>query len=232
MKLIEAQQFYQTRVSEGTTVCQLLHLPRFFSVYKPRYVSMTEVIVEYLKGQPNHLASYEQVRALFDESTRPYYRHLLKHAVFTKVIKTEQVSPSDFSFRQQRVLSAFCDSQKVPYRTCFPNAPEKEWKTKYDEERRLNVCRLKDPNASIDDDDKDENDEEKMFLNESNTVLERPLLCQVYDYIRESKEEGVSEPEVGARFGLGRIKRRGLLKQMMQHLDFYISSSGRQKMRK
>lgn len=114
----------------------------------------------------------------------------------------------------------------------YPNASEKEWKTKNNEERLLNVCRLRNPEFDVNVDESDDNDDEKQFLAQCNTVLEQPLLYQAYEFIRQSKGAGVSEPELGAHFGLGKISRRAVIKQLRKHLEFYVTSSGRQKMRK
>lgn len=36
--------------------------------------------------------------------------------------------------------------QRVPYRVMYPNATEREWKSKRDAERTVNVLQLRDPN--------------------------------------------------------------------------------------
>lgn len=90
LKLIECQQFYQAKQSEGSVICQLLHLPRFYTSFKPRYVSMTDKIIEFLKEQPNYAATYDQLRGIFGENAN--LKYLTKHAVFSKHIKVEYVS--------------------------------------------------------------------------------------------------------------------------------------------
>lgn len=114
----------------------------------------------------------------------------------------------------------------------YPNATEREWKSKRNEERTLTICSLRDPTIDLDAVDSDDNNDEKQFLTECNTVLEQPLLYQAYNYIRESKEKGVSEPELGIYLGLGKISRRALLKQLAKQLEYYVASSGRQKVRR
>lgn len=53
---------------------------------------MTDKIIEFLKGQPIYAATSEQVKNLFDESIKVYFKNLSKHSAFTKHIKVEYVS--------------------------------------------------------------------------------------------------------------------------------------------
>lgn len=97
LKLIKTQLFQRTVDQERhSPVTQLLHLPRFFSIFKPRYVTWTERVVEYLKSRPNYSASYAEARTLFDESLRMSFRRLVKHSLFNKFISPDGVSSMIF----------------------------------------------------------------------------------------------------------------------------------------
>lgn len=69
------------------------------------------------------------------------------------------------------------------------------------------------------------------YLSESHEVFEVPLLVQVYDYIRSSKETGVSEPDIGRHFGMSRLVRRSVVKEMKRcsKIERFVTNEGRQK---
>lgn len=71
---------------------QLLHLPRFYTEYKPRHASIMEKIVEVLKQKPNYMAEYHKIKDLFDASTQMSMRRLMKNSFFQKLVSSDLVS--------------------------------------------------------------------------------------------------------------------------------------------
>lgn len=128
--------------------------------------------------------------------------------------------------------------QRVPYRLLYPNASAKEWKTKKDGERSLHVLQLRNPNMDLNElwpaGDEDEHESTEGTWSETREVIEVPILTQIYQMIKESKEIGVSELEFGRAFALGRLSRRAMLKKIkkLANVEFYVSSEGRQKTRR
>lgn len=256
-KLVETQPIYH--VFNGQNFgSQLLHLPQFFAMFKPRYMMMTEKIIEILKENPNYMATLNDIRCHFDEPLRHYFKRLLKHAFFQKFITLSHVCDATMVSSQSNFFNfpfvfAF---QKVPYRIVFPNAPEHEWRLKNKEERTVVALQLTNPDMEMSEilpgNDTDALEEYKGecrhmlrirelqfisfrfplgYLCESHEVFEVPLLVQVYDYIRSSKESGVSEPDIGRHFGMSRLVRRSVVKEMKRcaKLDRFLTNEGRQK---
>lgn len=85
--------------------------------------------------------------------------------------------------------------------------------------------------TSVDNDDESTN---AGFLDASHEVLEIPLLHQVYDYIRSSKEKGASEPEIGVYFGQSKLNVRAVVKNLVKttNIDFYTTFHQRQTIRR
>lgn len=127
--------------------------------------------------------------------------------------------------------------QRVPYRSIYPNAKESEWKLRNGEERSVHALSLRNPDINVNEIwkiiDEDDVEEREIFLDRTQEVIEIPLLVQVYDFIRSSKAEGVSEPDIGRHFGLGRLERRALVKAIKRtDVEQYVTNVGRQKIRK
>lgn len=90
-KLIECQSF--THNIEGTnTTAQLIHLPRFFALYKPRHMIIMEKIIGILKSKPNCTAEYQEVKGHFDEGMHGTLGRLFKSAFFHRFVLTDTVS--------------------------------------------------------------------------------------------------------------------------------------------
>lgn len=105
-------------------------------------------------------------------------------------------------------------------------------------ERTLHVLTLRDPDFELhimhpldDDDDGDDSDG---LLGDTYEVLEIPLPVQFYEFIKASKEKGVSEAEIGVRFGQSKLSRRLILKNLVREkiLSYFVNDRGRQKVRK
>lgn len=128
---------------------------------------------------------------------------------------------------------------QIPYRSLYPDAKEREWKVKHKTaERSIHVLTLRDPDIELTLmhplEDDDEGDDSDGLLGETSEVLEIPLPVQVYQFIRASKENGVTEAEIGLQFGQNKLSRRLLLKNLIREkiLACHVSDRGRQKVRK
>lgn len=257
-KLVETQPIYHV-INGQNFGSQLLHLPQFFAMFKPRHMMMTEKIIELLKEKPNYMATLHDIRCHFDEPLRHYFKRLVKHTFFQKFITISQVRQAavnafDFNLR----VSAF-EFQRIPYRMLYPEASESEWRLKNKEERTITALQLTNPDMEMseiwpetDPDIIEEQNKGKYlridnfgnfckfmcihcsslgYLSESHEVFEVPLLVQVYDYIRASGENGVSEPDIGAHFGMSRLVRRSVVKEIKRcaKIDRFVTNEGRQK---
>lgn len=89
--LILAQPFIQ-KIDGTNSTGQLLHLPRFFVAFKPKYIILTEKIVEILKGKPNYMAEYANIKSYFDAPLQDTIRKLFRMSHFIKLIATDLVS--------------------------------------------------------------------------------------------------------------------------------------------
>lgn len=95
-KLIECQT-YSTNIDGMNTSGQLIHLPRFFALFKPRHIIVLERIIEILKAKPNFMAEYQEVKDAFDENTNKFLRRLYKTSFFQKYVLTDTVSVNTFN---------------------------------------------------------------------------------------------------------------------------------------
>lgn len=89
-RLIECQSFSQN-VDGTNTSAQLVHLPRFFALFKPRHMVMMEKIIGILKTKPNCMAEYQEVKSLFEESLQRALSRLFKSPFFHKFVLTDTV---------------------------------------------------------------------------------------------------------------------------------------------
>lgn len=89
-KLIECQSFSQH--IEGTnTSAQLVHLPRFFALFKPRHLIIMEKIISFLKSKPNYMAEYHEVKSQFEDILQRAIARLFKSPFFHKFVITDTV---------------------------------------------------------------------------------------------------------------------------------------------
>lgn len=70
----------------------LVHLPRFFSQFKPLHMINMEKIINYLKTKPNCMAEYQDVKKQFDEECQSSVKRLFKSPFFHKIVTTDSVS--------------------------------------------------------------------------------------------------------------------------------------------
>lgn len=89
-KLVETQPIYHV-INGQNFGTQLLHLPQFFAMFKPRHMLMTEKIIELLKEKPNYMATLHEIRSHFDEPLLSYFKRLVKHTFFQKFITLSHV---------------------------------------------------------------------------------------------------------------------------------------------
>lgn len=105
-KLVETQPIYHV-INGQNFGSQLLHLPQFFAMFKPRHMMMTEKIIELLKEKPNYMATLQDIRCHFDEPLRHYFKRLVKHTFFQKFITISQVRGCTESIQVQSVFKCF-----------------------------------------------------------------------------------------------------------------------------
>lgn len=89
-KLIECQSFSQN-VDGTNTSNQLVHLPRFFALFKPRHMIIMEKIISTLKSKPNCMAEYHEVKSHFEEGLQRTVSRLFKSPLFHKFVITDTV---------------------------------------------------------------------------------------------------------------------------------------------
>lgn len=89
-KLIECQSYNQH--IDGTNIFgQLIHLPRFSAIFKPRHIVVLERIIEILKSKPNFMAEYQDLKSYFDAHTNSFLRRFFKSSFFQKYVLTDTV---------------------------------------------------------------------------------------------------------------------------------------------
>lgn len=89
-KLIECQTFTQN-VEGINTVGQLMHLPRFFALYKPRHMILMEKVIGILKSKPNCMAEYQEVKCHFEGGLQNTLSRLFKSSFFLRFVQTDTV---------------------------------------------------------------------------------------------------------------------------------------------
>lgn len=82
------------RVGDLSTQGLLLHLPRFFRLYKPKHMLMIEHVVVMCQQNPSCLLEYSTAGAMFDETNRITLRKLYKNQTFTNFFEMDIVSVS------------------------------------------------------------------------------------------------------------------------------------------
>lgn len=94
-KLIECQ-IYSHNIAGANISGQLIHLPRFFALFKPRQMIVLERVIEVLKSKPNFMAEYSEVKGHFDANTTNFLRRFFKSNFFQKFVLTDAVRLSNF----------------------------------------------------------------------------------------------------------------------------------------
>lgn len=215
-KLVVKQQFQQ-RVKNVLITGTILHLPRFFKIYRPQSATVVEKVIEYLKAKPNNMADYDDLRNLIGMNPKN----------IIKILKSNDL------------LKLFDHDLKFPYRTFYPNAPPEEYNFKSRNiEKSVNAVKLLQPSINIYDiwmkDKDDEIKEECGFLDNKNELVNVPLLKQAYDLIKSSKEQGLSQTELGTILGLSKLNSRSIIRNLerMKYIVSFSKDVGRQRVNK
>lgn len=90
-KLI-CKQTYMERLADSTTMGLLFQLRRFYRIYKPRAMLLTEQVVQIAKDQPNGTVEYSYVSSQIDETWHQSLRKLYKNNMLMQFIETDIVS--------------------------------------------------------------------------------------------------------------------------------------------
>ncbi|GAB0088960.1 hypothetical protein DMENIID0001_034280 [Sergentomyia squamirostris] len=216
--VITQQIYCRTVPGHGLQRSVLLHLPRFYKEHKSKYCLTIEKIAEYLKLQPNLIASYDDVkRMLVSESLEASSKKLLRMKDFQKFVVTDI---------------------RIPYRQLYPSAPESQCVTKNKVEKIVRAMQLRDPHVDVTKfwmkDDQQPDDEEDVY--DPEMVIPRlvnvPLLKQIYQEVENSGEKGLSQTDVRKIMGLTRLQARAVMQNMlkMHLLKVYQADEGRQRM--
>lgn len=90
--LLAKQFYYERTTQQSSSMGLLLHLPRFYCVFKPKHMMLTEQIVELLKGRPNCVAEYGLLKESFGKSGFNSLKKLFKLSTFHQFVQTDLVS--------------------------------------------------------------------------------------------------------------------------------------------
>lgn len=83
------KQVYVDRNADQGVNGVLLHLPRFYSEFKPKYMLLTEQIVEILKTKPNYVLTYAELNEYLPIVD---IKKLFKSPQFQQFIATDMVT--------------------------------------------------------------------------------------------------------------------------------------------
>lgn len=208
------RQHLQTRARGQLISGQLFHLPRFHIVIRASNMVMTEMVFDFLKNKPGHIAEIEELKTLLNT----------RHKTVAALAKSRS--------------GIFKYNARCPYRECYPDAPKEKYTLKNKAEKTIVTVSLIDPNFDIYKlwhmEDDDLQGEDKGFLDLSNQQLNRPLIYQVCQKIAESGKEGMSQLELGKYFGLPKLSARSVLRkiQRQRNISFYMKDEGRQRVSK
>lgn len=79
------------KIDGSNSTGQLLHLPRFFVEFKPKYILLTEKVIDILRAKPNCMSEYVHIKSHFDASLHDALRKLFKMTHFNKFVATDLV---------------------------------------------------------------------------------------------------------------------------------------------
>ncbi|KAK3919691.1 General transcription factor 3C polypeptide 1 [Frankliniella fusca] len=211
-KLITKQAFNLKSNSQNCSG-SLLHLPRFYSEHKSKTFFWTEKIVEMIRNRPNYVVDFEELRK--EIGVTSLSKKLFKAPEFVRFVKTE----------------------RVPYRTVYPDAPIELWKCKGSEkEKLLRVVRLVNPNCSVKDDwvkeeEVEEEEEGIGFVDESTRLLDVPLMTQAFNAVDESGPNGLTQVELSKKLGMTKLQARTLCRNLLRRnlVSTFMHDVGRQR---
>ena len=208
------RQHIQMKIRGQKVSSQLFHLPRFHMTIRSSNLIMTEKLFDFLMKKPNYMAESNEVRDLLG-------------------IRQKQL----IVFIRSR-HNIFKHDPKSSYRSCYPNATEKECLFKNKLEKTISTVALVDPTKDVFKlcvmEDEEDHGDDKGFLETSNQKLNRSLVHQVYEKIVESGKEGMSQLEVSKYFGLPKLNARSVMRKLQRHynISFYMKDEGRQRVSK
>ena len=132
------------------------------------------------------------------------------------------------------LILGFECKQKVPYRTIFPDAPEREWKLRNtDCEKKIKVVRLKDLDVDPEDlfrvdeicpDDDSIDSEEEESTGSSGILISttqqhhNSIAYQAYQCVEAAGPDGLKQKELGDQLGLSQLDARSALR-ILKRLD-------------
>ncbi|XP_046395465.1 general transcription factor 3C polypeptide 1 isoform X2 [Ischnura elegans] len=212
-KLITKQIFHIKSGGQNSSG-SLLHLARFYVLRRPKVLVLTKKVVEILKAQPGYFAEYEEIRQILGIVYS--LKKLTKTAEFQKFVRSDV---------------------KLPYRTVYPEANDSEWKLKaFDRERQVRVVQLINPDVDVEEVwSKEEGEEEEDLysgqLDQSKILIDRPLLCQAYDFFEKAGSKGLSKVELGNLMGLSKLDSRTICRNLVKcgFVALYMHDVGRQR---
>lgn len=213
-KLITKQGFnLKSNANAQNCSGSLLHLPRFYSEHKSKIYFWTERVVDIVKSRPNCIVDYEEIRNEMGGTS--ISKKLFKTPDFLRFIKTE----------------------KVPFRTVYPDAPRELWKHKAsDKEKQLKVVKLVNPNCSVKDEwvkeeEVEEEEEGIGFVDESTRLLDVPLMTQAFNAVDESGPNGLTQVELSKKLGMTKLQARTLCRNLLRRnlVSTFMHDVGRQR---
>ena len=92
-KLI-VKQAYSERVSGNSYSSSLLHLTRFYIERRPKFILVSESIINYLKTKDNYMASYDEVKEKLQ--IKVPLRKIFRTPLLKMIIRTDIVSSHAF----------------------------------------------------------------------------------------------------------------------------------------
>ena len=199
--LIRKQKYYlKSNAKTQNFFGSLFHLPRFYVERHSKVLRLTYDLVTFLKQRPpHHLASYEEVKSLLQIGN--VVKKFVKSAEFLRFIKPDI---------------------RVTYRTLFPDASEKEWRSKAKGspgggEKMLRAMQLMDPDidpqavfATSADDTLDEDglaDDDETgglvgILDRSRWQVGKSVMRQACEMLEEMGPDGISQQDLGKKMGM------------------------------
>lgn len=87
-----SKQLYYEKVNDHNNQGLLLHLPRFFRMFKPKAMQIVDRVVEVLKRQPPPgLLEFSRVQQLFDDDMVQAVRKVFKMPMLHQFVNTDVV---------------------------------------------------------------------------------------------------------------------------------------------
>ena len=204
--LIRKQKYYlKSNAKTQNFFGSLFHLPRFYVERHSKVLRLTHDLVTFLKQRPPHfLASYDEVKNFLHIGN--VVKKFVKSAEFLRFIRHDV---------------------RVEYRTLFPDASEKEWRSKAKGspgggEKMLRAMQLIDPEidpqavfATAADDTLDEDgladDDEPGgggsgglvgILDRSRWQVGKSVMRQACELLEEMGPDGISQQDLGKKMGM------------------------------